>query len=211
MVYKHLKVEAESGLSARPETDERVRKIKQEVEEMVKLWIPFMKYKVEKLIVNSNDFHESGPAEKEALIRKYSMDDALEDKICDLYELYVERKEDNSGPQVEVLYEELAALWPSGFIRYAILRAKERRSLPSNLMKDQANIKKKKKKKALEQTPEDSSRAVAINDTQTLLHTREKRGEKMVHSAAPMYIACTNKQKQERAKASSSSMKFIQG
>lgn len=50
--------------------------------------------------MSSDDFRESGPAEKEALIRKYSMDDALEDIICDLNELYVE----------------LAALWPSGFM-----------------------------------------------------------------------------------------------
>lgn len=71
-------------------------------------------------------------------------------------------------------------------------------------MKDQANIK-KKKKKALAQTPEDSSRAVEIIATQTLLRTREKHGEKMVHAAARMHIACTNKQKQDRAKGSSSS------
>lgn len=81
-------------------------------------------------------------------------------------------------------------------IRYAILRAKERRSLPSNLVKDQA----KKKKKKLAQTPEDSSRGVGINVTQTLLHIREKHGEKMVHAAAPMHIACTNKQETRKSK-----------
>ncbi|XP_073305557.1 ubinuclein-1-like [Primulina huaijiensis] len=205
---KHLKVMDESGLSARSEKHEQVRKIRQEVEEMVKLWIPFMKYKVEKLTASSSYFRESGPAEKEDLIRKHSMDDALEDKICDLYELYAERIEENSVLQVKVLYEELAALWPSGFmdthgIRYAIHRAKERRRLTCNLMKDQANI--KKQQTVLTQKPEDSSRAVAINVTQTLLHTRDKHGGKMVHAASPMHVACSNKQKQERVKGSSSS------
>ncbi|KZV40330.1 lipoate-protein ligase A [Dorcoceras hygrometricum] len=61
---------------------------------------------IEQQIASSNAFRESGPAEKEALIRKNSIDDALEDKICDIYELYVEISEENSGPHVKVLYEE---------------------------------------------------------------------------------------------------------
>ncbi|KZV23192.1 wound-responsive family protein [Dorcoceras hygrometricum] len=104
---KHLKVVDESNLSARLETDVRVQKIKQEFEKMVALWIPYMNYKIEQQIASSNAFRESGPAEKEALIRKNSIDDALEDKICDIYELYVEISEENSGPHVKVLYEEV--------------------------------------------------------------------------------------------------------
>ena len=38
----------------------------------------------------SDDFQEISAEEKEAFKRKYSLDDALEDKICDLYDLYIE-------------------------------------------------------------------------------------------------------------------------
>lgn len=37
----------------------------------------------------ADDFQEADPAEKKALKRKH-MDDVLENKICDLYDLYVE-------------------------------------------------------------------------------------------------------------------------
>lgn len=39
---------------------------------------------------SSDDFQDISVQEKEAFKRKYSMDDLLEDKICDLYDLYVE-------------------------------------------------------------------------------------------------------------------------
>lgn len=55
------------------------------------------------------------------------------------------------------------------------------------------------------QKPDDSSRAVATNVTQTFLHTRDKHRGKMVHAAAPMHVACTNKHKQERVKGSTTS------
>lgn len=38
----------------------------------------------------SDDFQDISVHEKEAFKKKYSMDDLLEDKICDLYDLYVE-------------------------------------------------------------------------------------------------------------------------
>lgn len=38
----------------------------------------------------SDDFQEIGTADNEVLKQKFSMDDALEDKICDLYDLYVQ-------------------------------------------------------------------------------------------------------------------------
>lgn len=38
----------------------------------------------------SDDFQENVAADREVLKRKFSMDDALEDKICDLYDFYVE-------------------------------------------------------------------------------------------------------------------------
>lgn len=38
----------------------------------------------------SDDFQEIGSEEKGALKRKFSMDAVLEDKICDLYDLFVD-------------------------------------------------------------------------------------------------------------------------
>lgn len=38
----------------------------------------------------SDDFQSIATEEKEAFKRKYCMDSALEDRICDLYDLYVE-------------------------------------------------------------------------------------------------------------------------
>ncbi|XP_044480334.1 ubinuclein-2-like isoform X2 [Mangifera indica] len=60
------------------------------------------------------------------------MDTALEDKICDLYDLYVDGLDEDAGPQIRKLYVELAHLWPNGLmdnhgIKRAICRAKERR------------------------------------------------------------------------------------
>lgn len=45
---------------------------------------------VQQQTTDTDDFQEASPEEKEALKRKCSMDDALENKICDLYDLYVE-------------------------------------------------------------------------------------------------------------------------
>ncbi|KAL0432233.1 UNVERIFIED_CONTAM: Ubinuclein-1 [Sesamum latifolium] len=170
---------ANMGLSAKQEKDDRIQKIKQEVAEMVKLRIPYMKSKIEQQTANSDDFQEAGPEEKEALKRKYSLDDVLENKICDLYDLYVERLEEDSGPPVRKLYEEvvvqyaplqLAVLWPSGFmdtggIKRAIYRAKNRKGLCS-LRKDRDKI---KKKKVLAPKAED-----AMNVTQAQ-HIHEKK------------------------------------
>lgn len=45
---------------------------------------------VEQQARNSDDFQEAGPEDKEGLKWKCNMDDALENKICDLYDLYIE-------------------------------------------------------------------------------------------------------------------------
>lgn len=44
----------------------------------------------QQLVGESDDFQESGTKEKEILKRKITMDDALEDEICILYDLFVE-------------------------------------------------------------------------------------------------------------------------
>ncbi|KAL3845496.1 hypothetical protein ACJIZ3_002899 [Penstemon smallii] len=161
---RNLRVMANMGLSARQEKDDQVQKIKREVAEMVKLRIPYMKSKLEQPTASSDDFQESGPEEKEALKRRYSMDDALENKICDLYDLYVERLQEASGPPVRKLYEELASLWPNGVmdtdgVKRAIYRAKDRRRALGNRQKDQQKI---QIRKVVAPKAEDTSRGKAI-------------------------------------------------
>ncbi|KAL3840045.1 hypothetical protein ACJIZ3_024636 [Penstemon smallii] len=206
---RNLRVMANMGLTAKQEKDDRVQKIKQEVAEMVKLQIPDMKLKLEEQMPNLDDFQEAGPEKKEALKRRYSMDDALENKICDLYDLYVERIEEHSGPPVRRLYEELTALWPSGVvdtdgIKRAIYRAKDRRRELGNQQKDQEKI---KKKKVVASKAEGTTRGEAISVT----HASSTLSSKPVsNAAAPVPVASADgpsvdKPKQEKAKGSSSS------
>ncbi|KAK3009971.1 hypothetical protein RJ639_012826 [Escallonia herrerae] len=115
---RNLKIMVNMGLSAKQEKDTRFQQVKKEVDEMVKLRVPLMKSKaLEQQAGASDDFQEVGTQEKEVTKRKCSMDDALEDKICDLYDLYVEvlirvsisninGLEEDAGPQVRKLYAE---------------------------------------------------------------------------------------------------------
>ncbi|PIN22029.1 hypothetical protein CDL12_05274 [Handroanthus impetiginosus] len=223
---RNLKIMANLGLSARQEKDDRLQKIKQEVAEMVRQRIQYMKSKVEEQTANSDDFQEAGPEEKEAVKRKYSMDDALENKICDLYDLYVEKLEEDSGPPVRKLYEELAAFWPSGLmdtegIKRAICKAKDRRRALSGQRKNQEKI---KKKKVLAPKAEETIRGEAtIVNPASHLHEKLLSGDHTSHltskpflsaavsqSAARVPVHSANvlnvdKPKQERVKASSTS------
>ncbi|CAI9115497.1 OLC1v1016413C3 [Oldenlandia corymbosa var. corymbosa] len=147
---RNLKIMVNMGLSAKQEKDSRVQLVKKEVAEMVMTRIPLMKSKaLEQQAGSSDDFQEISAEEKDALKRKYSMDDLLEDKICDLYDLYVEGLEEDAGPQVRKLYAELSAMWPNGFmdnhgIKRAICRAKDRRRALNSRQKDSEKIKRKK-------------------------------------------------------------------
>ncbi|KAL6504864.1 hypothetical protein OROHE_023622 [Orobanche hederae] len=200
---RNLKVMANMGLSAKKEKDDQIEKIKQEVTEMVKQRIPYMKSKAEQQAANSDDFQEAGPEEREALKRKYSMDDVLGNKICDLHDLYVERIEEDSGPSIRRLYQELLVLWPTGFmdidgIKRAIYRAKERRELCSS-RKDRDKI---RKKKLLPPKSEDVSKGTKA------LHTSEKLlsdscstlNKKPVLSAGHGGVAFVNGPKVDRRK-----------
>lgn len=147
---RNLKIMVNMGLSAKQEKDSRVQLVKKEVAEMIKTRIPLMKSKALELQgAASDDFQDISVQEKEAFKRKYSMDDLLEEKICDLYDLYVEGLEEDAGPQVRKLYAELSALWPNGFmdnngIKHAIYRAKDRRRASYSRHKDPEKIKRKK-------------------------------------------------------------------
>ncbi|KAK0576370.1 hypothetical protein LWI29_016316 [Acer saccharum] len=145
-----LKRNLKIGLSAKKETDDRFQHIKKEVVEMIKMRPPSLESKVsEQQAGASDDFQETGSEEKGVLKRKFSMDTVLEDKICDLYDLYVDGLDEDAGPQIRKLYVELAELWPNGHmdnhgIKRAICRAKERRRAPYSRHMDQEKMKKKK-------------------------------------------------------------------
>ncbi|KAL1561213.1 ubinuclein-1-like isoform X2 [Salvia divinorum] len=183
---RNLRAMANMGLSAKQEKDDHILKMKQEVAELVKVRTARMKSKLEQHAANSDDFQEIGPDEREALKHKYSLDDALENKICELYDLYVERLEDDSGPPVRKLYEELALLWPSGImntdrIKRAIYRAKDRKGL-CNFRKDREKNK-KKKDLAAPRTQDTSNGTHAMNSHEKLLP--RDRGSKLASSSAP--------------------------
>ncbi|KAK8586744.1 hypothetical protein V6N12_021273 [Hibiscus sabdariffa] len=105
----------------------RFQQIKLEVTEMIKL-------QVSKLgDVATGDIPEVlGSEEKVVLKKQYCMDNIMEDKICDLYDLYIQFIDGDKSPQIRKLYVELAELWPNGImdkyrIKNAICRAKERK------------------------------------------------------------------------------------
>ncbi|XP_057987087.1 ubinuclein-1 isoform X2 [Hevea brasiliensis] len=149
---RNLKVMINMGLSAKQEKDDRFQQIKREVAEMIKICVPSESKALEQQAGASDDFQEIASEEKGATKRKFSMDAMLEDKICDLYDLFVDGLDEDAGPQVRKLYVELAQLWPRGFmdnhgIKRAICRAKERRrSLYGRhkVHEDEEKIKRKK-------------------------------------------------------------------
>ncbi|XP_043724876.1 ubinuclein-1-like isoform X3 [Telopea speciosissima] len=149
-IKRNLKEMVELGLSAKQEKDGRFQQIKKEVIEMVKMRVPSLKPKTsEQRDGATDDFQEVHGSEDKGVKGKYNMDDAMEDKICDLYDLFVEGMDEDKGPQVRKLYVELAELWPNGCmdnhgVKNAICRSKERKRALYNRHKVQGKIKKKK-------------------------------------------------------------------
>ncbi|KAK7311512.1 hypothetical protein RJT34_09711 [Clitoria ternatea] len=146
---RNLKIMISMGVSAKQEEDDRFQQIKKEVVDMIKMQAPTLESKQQQKAGASGDFQEFGPDGKAISKRKFSMDAALEDKICDLYDLFVDGLDDNAGPQIRKLYAELAELWPSGYmdnhgIKRGICRAKERRRAMYNKHKDQEKIRRRK-------------------------------------------------------------------
>ncbi|KAK7320971.1 hypothetical protein VNO77_30981 [Canavalia gladiata] len=145
---RNLKIMISMGLSAKQEKDDRFQQIKKEVVEMIKMQAPSMESKQQQQAGAPGE-QELGPDGKVVTKRNFSMDTVLEDKICDLYDLFVDGLDENSGPQIRKLYAELAELWPNGYmdnhgIKRAICRAKERRRALYSRHKDQEKIKRKK-------------------------------------------------------------------
>ncbi|XP_031115646.1 ubinuclein-1-like isoform X2 [Ipomoea triloba] len=136
---RNLKAMINMGLSAKQEKDDRVQQIKAEVADMIRTRIPPAKSKtIEQEDRTMEDFQD-------VIKKRYRMDNALEDKICDLYDLYIEGLEEDAGPQVRKLYSELATYWPNGIIdnhgiKRAICRAKDRRKALYNQRKEREKI-----------------------------------------------------------------------
>ncbi|GMH21599.1 hypothetical protein Nepgr_023441 [Nepenthes gracilis] len=147
---RHLKVMMSTNLSAKQEKDDKFQQIKKEVVEMIKIRAPSLMSKaIEQQVGGSDDFQESGSAGKGAHKWQYYMDHSMEDKICDLYDIFVDGLDEDAAPQVRKLYAELAELWPKGVmdnhgIKRAICRAKERKRGQQDRIKEQEKIKRKK-------------------------------------------------------------------
>ncbi|KAF8103590.1 hypothetical protein N665_0188s0517 [Sinapis alba] len=125
---RNLKIMIDSGDSANREKDTRFERIKNEVIEMLKTQVPLMESQAINQEAGTSDDFENPPTKK----RKFVMDEALEDKLCDLYDIFVDGLDEDSGPQIRKLYANLAELWPNRLmdnhgIKRAICRAKERR------------------------------------------------------------------------------------
>ncbi|KAF3630589.1 putative pentatricopeptide repeat-containing protein, mitochondrial-like [Capsicum annuum] len=182
---RNLKIMVSMRLSAKQEKDNRVQHIKREVAEMIKLRIPLMKSKLlEQQAGASDDFQEASAEEKEAFKRKYSMDFAIEDKMCDLYDHFIEGLDEDAGPQIRKLYAEVRGhknfaiswrYWPNRFmdnngIERAICRAKDRRRAVHAQRKDGEKI---RRNKLVATKLEDTSRADAGPIAQSV-HRQEK-------------------------------------
>nr|BAJ98239.1 predicted protein [Hordeum vulgare subsp. vulgare] len=132
---RNIKEMVESGMCAKQEKADKFQQVKTEIYEMVKARLA-TKPKVTEQRDDSADAFQGGVNidDKTALKGKFVLDAPLEDRICDLYDLYVEGMDEDKGPQSRKLYVELADLWPQGYmdkveIRNAISRSKERRNL----------------------------------------------------------------------------------
>lgn len=148
---RNMKEMVESGISAKLEKADRFQRVKLEINEMIKERMA-TKSKVNEQDGSADDFQVAND-ERRALKTKYTMDTALEDKMCDLYDMYVEGMDEDKGPQSRKLYVELAELWPHGCmdnvgIKDAIYRSKERRRLLYSQQKVRSEERMKRKRLA---------------------------------------------------------------
>ncbi|KAK8366612.1 hypothetical protein V6Z11_A02G130100 [Gossypium hirsutum] len=184
---RNLKVMINMGVSAKQEKDARFQQIKKEVIEMIKTRIPSFETKIlEPPPGASDDFQETGSQER-VNRRKFGMDASLENKICDLYDLYVDGLDEDAGPQIRKLYVEL---WPNGMmdnheIKRAICREKERRKARYNRCKEQEKV---KRKKIMAPGLEESVRVESALSAQPQ-HTRER----LATDSASQVLPSTNK------------------
>ncbi|KAB2064219.1 hypothetical protein ES319_A09G005700v1 [Gossypium barbadense] len=99
---RNLKEMILMGISAKQEKAYRFEQIKLEVIEMIKSQASMLGD------VPTGDIQEVlGYEEKVALKKQYSMDNVIEDKICDLYDLYTQGIDEDKGTQIRKLYVEV--------------------------------------------------------------------------------------------------------
>ncbi|KAF2563501.1 hypothetical protein F2Q70_00016320 [Brassica cretica] len=127
---RNLKIMIDSEDTANREKDTRFQLIKNEVIEMLKTQVPLMESQATNQEAGTSDDFQD--VEKPPTKKKFVMDAALEDKLCDLYDIFVDGLDEDAGPQIRKLYANLAELWPKRLmdnhgIKLAICRAKERR------------------------------------------------------------------------------------
>ncbi|CAD6235464.1 unnamed protein product [Miscanthus lutarioriparius] len=149
---RNMKEMVESGISAKLEKADRFQRVKLEINEMIKARMA-AKSKVNEQQDGSADDFQVANDDRRALKTKYAMDTALEDKMCDLYDMYVEGMDEDKGPQSRKLYVELAELWPQGYMDYvgikdAIYRSKERKRLLYSQQKVRSEERMKRKRMA---------------------------------------------------------------
>uniref|UniRef100_A0ACD5TLJ4 Uncharacterized protein n=1 Tax=Avena sativa TaxID=4498 RepID=A0ACD5TLJ4_AVESA len=132
---RNMKEMVESGNCAKQEKADKFQQVKIEIYEMIKARLATKPKVTEQKDDSADDFQGVvNIDERRALKGKFVLDAPLEDRICDLYDLYVEGMDEDKGPQSRKLYVELADLWPQGYmdkveIRDAISRSKQRRNL----------------------------------------------------------------------------------
>ncbi|PNY13046.1 wound-responsive family protein [Trifolium pratense] len=100
---RNLKIMINVGLSAKKEKHDRLEQKKKEVVEMIKMQAPSIESEQQQQAGVSGD-EELGPDGKAIPKSNFSMDTALEDKICDLYDLFVDGLDETAGPLVRKLY-----------------------------------------------------------------------------------------------------------
>uniref|UniRef100_A0A7N0TM22 Hpc2-related domain-containing protein n=1 Tax=Kalanchoe fedtschenkoi TaxID=63787 RepID=A0A7N0TM22_KALFE len=139
---RNLRMMIRSGLSAKQEKEIRFQQTKREVVELISK-------EFESQTRSPDNFQDICSERKGASIMNYTTNIVLEDKICDLYDLYVDGLEEDSGSQIRKLYAELAQLWPNGSmdnhgVKRAICRSKDRKRALHQQEKDSERIRKKK-------------------------------------------------------------------
>ncbi|KAL3696021.1 hypothetical protein R1sor_010097 [Riccia sorocarpa] len=136
---RNLKAMVELGMTAKLEKDVRLLSMKREVTELVKSRVSNQAVDADQRDGSSDDFQSTpGTSERGAVGGRYKWDQTTEDRICDLYDQYVEGMDEHKGPQIRKLYLELADLWPEGWmdnhgIKNAVFRAKERQRKQNKL------------------------------------------------------------------------------
>ncbi|VAH07600.1 unnamed protein product [Triticum turgidum subsp. durum] len=105
---RNMKEMVESGMCAKQEKADKFQQVKTEIYEMVKARLDTKPKVTEQRDDSAHDF-QGGVSidDKTALKGKFVLDAPLEDRICDLYDLYVEGMDEDKGPQSRKLYVEV--------------------------------------------------------------------------------------------------------